>query len=52
MADLDADILQRKQAMLAPISVIDLLFIDPAEELPLVLARLRLVISKLKIKLT
>lgn len=38
--------------MLAPISVIDLLFIDPAEELPLVLARMRLVISKLKNRLT
>lgn len=35
-----------------PISLIDMLFIDPQEELPFIIARLKLLITKLKVKIT
>ena len=44
----DRDILWRRQACVEPVSVNDLLFIDPAEQLPIVLARLKILIVKLK----
>jgi hypothetical protein len=47
----DRDILWRQRAVIEPVSIIDLLFIDPSEHLPVVLARLKILITKLKSKI-
>lgn len=50
--DYDLDIMQRKKQLLEPISILDLLFIDVAEDLPWVIEQIKIVIKELKKKLT
>ena len=50
--NVDRDLIRRRQAIMQPISIIDMLFIDPQEELPFIISRLKLLITKLKVKLT
>ena len=50
--DYDLDIMQRKKQLLEPISILDLLFIDVAEDLPGVIDQIKIVIKELKKKLT